>query len=85
MLYRLARMRGFLTPIGTPVYIDNRQLDGFIDRFLQESCRDCDCETCRYCHRWAERVVRIDPEWRAECLALYERLFREMETGTLWR
>ena len=46
-------------------HLDNRRLDGFIDRFLPAlSCVDVDREKCRYCHRFAERAVSIDPEYR---------------------
>ncbi|MBI4513951.1 MAG: U32 family peptidase, partial [Gemmatimonadetes bacterium] len=85
LLYRLAQRRGLLGYAGTPVYIDNRALDGFIQRFLTQGCRERDCETCRYCHAWAEKAVCIDEAWRAECLALYEAAFGELESGGLWR
>lgn len=84
-LYRLAHRRGLLGRVDTPVYIDNPALDGFIQRFLERGCRDHDCETCRYCHGWAEKAVRIDEAWRRECLGLYDAAFKEMESGTLWR
>jgi collagenase-like PrtC family protease len=39
--------------------IDNRKLDGFINRFKNESCREKNCEECRYCHETADRTVKI--------------------------
>lgn len=85
LLYALARRCGLLgRSDGTPVYIDNRALDGFIRRFLTQGCRDVDCEACRYCHGWLPRAVRIDEAWRAGCLALYEADFQEIESGSLW-
>ena len=47
-----------------PVYIDNRKLDGFMDRLANKGCKDVDCEACRYCHQWAERSVAIDEQYR---------------------
>ena len=86
LLYHLARRRGLVgAPEGTPVYVDNRALDGFIRRFSKQGCRDLDCEQCGYCHAWAAKAVRIDDAWRDECLALYETAFKEMESGRLWR
>ncbi len=85
LLYRLAKVRGFLGPAGTPVHVDNRALDGFIDRFCDQGCRDLDCETCGYCQAWASKSVRVDPEWQDECRRLHEELFAEMEIGSLWR
>lgn len=67
-----------------PVTIDNRALDGFIDRFRETGCQDVDCEECRYCHGWAERVVRIDPEWRDRMREISDDLLDEMEAGTFW-
>lgn len=83
MLYALARERGLLSD-DAPVYVDNRALDGFIDRFLEQGCRGLDCEACRYCHRWAARAVRIDEPWARRCIARYQELFRELESGSLW-
>jgi len=67
-----------------PVQIDNRALDGFLDRFLAEGCQAVDCESCRYCHEWAERVVRIDPEWRERMDAIYADLLEEADGGGFW-
>ncbi|MBI4420943.1 MAG: hypothetical protein HY560_08970 [Gemmatimonadetes bacterium] len=85
LLYRLARRRGFLGSAGPPpVYVDNRALDGFLDGLPKGGCRHRDCETCRYCHAWADKVVRIDQEWCTDCQALYQAAFDQMETGGLW-
>lgn len=67
-----------------PVTIDNRSLDGFMDRFVTAGCKDVDCESCRHCHRWAERAVRVDPAFRDRCAALYRTVFDDMESGRLW-
>jgi collagenase-like PrtC family protease len=83
-LYRLAKLRGFLGPVEQPpVRVENRRLDGFLNRFLSQGCRDTVCEDCRYCHRWAERAVTIDEGWRQECLALYASAFDGLESGSL--
>lgn len=67
-----------------PVQIDNHALNGFIDRFKKISCQDLDCESCRYCHEWAEKVVKIDPEWRARMGNIYDDLIGEIDSGTFW-
>jgi len=67
-----------------PVQIDNRALDGFMDRFLKTGCQDVDCEECRYCHRWAEKAVRIEPEWRARMQVIYDDLTDELDSGSFW-
>jgi collagenase-like PrtC family protease len=68
-----------------PVYIDNRALDGFLQRFEKMGCENLDCETCRYCHQWAEKSVYFDPAWRQQMSALYDRLLADLHGGSLWQ
>ena len=64
--------------------IDNRALDGFMDRFKEKGCQDVDCESCRYCHEWAEKAVRIDPGWKARMHEIYADLLEEIDGGSFW-
>ena len=77
---------GVLYPLRgpNPVQISNRDLDGFIDRFKTKGCQDVDCETCRYCHQWAEKVVKIDPDWRDRMGAIYNDLLDDIDSGSFW-
>jgi len=44
----LASKRGMLEPLkGEPVYIDNRELSGFIPGFRDRDCRSNDCAALR--------------------------------------
>ena len=83
---KLAEARGMLKPLAgnPPVVLDNRALDGFMERFLTKGCKDVDCDACRYCHRWAERAVKIEPEHKARCMRLYERVFDDLHSGRMW-
>ena len=85
-LARLGKRMGLLYPRkgGSPLFLDNRKMDSFIDRFLEKSCIDVDCESCRYCHRFADEALTIDPEYRRDVLAQYRDLFEDMHTGTFW-
>ena len=67
-----------------PIVIDNRALDGFLDRFDKAGCQDLDCEACRYCHAWADKAVSIDPSWGPEMIAIYEDLLEEVDGGRFW-
>ncbi|MBK7859840.1 MAG: U32 family peptidase [Archangiaceae bacterium] len=67
-----------------PVYIDNRALDGFMERFETKGCESVDCETCRYCHQWAEKSVSFDPSWRKSMTAHFDGLLDELHGGSLW-
>ncbi|MCZ7680128.1 MAG: U32 family peptidase [Sandaracinaceae bacterium] len=66
------------------LFLDNRKLDGFIDRFLHKSCIDVDCESCRYCHEYADRAVTVDPKYHEEVRAMYDDLFADMQGGAFW-
>jgi len=85
-LKRLAELRGMTRPVEdqTPVYIDNRALDGFIERFRTNSCMDIDCEDCRWCHEFAAKAVKLDETNRVAALEAYEELFASLHGGSMW-
>ena len=86
-LVSMGRRMGLLYPMRKqrpPLYLDNRKLDGFMDRFLSAGCVDVDCEDCRYCHQWADDTVEIDPDYREDVLGAYRGLFEDMNTGRFW-
>jgi hypothetical protein len=85
-LKRLAELRGMTKPIEgqPPVYIDNRQLDGFMEHFRANRCIDIDCEDCRWCHDFAAKAITIDVSKRAAALAAYEELFASLHGGSMW-
>lgn len=67
------------------VYIDNRKLDGFLDRFLHQNCRNLDCNTCQYCHNIAKNSVQLNEQFRKECLHLHQQIDDNLETGGFWK
>ncbi len=67
-----------------PVQVNNRDLDGFMERFKTEGCQDLDCEACQYCHDWAARAVKIDPDWRANTREILEGLLDDLDQGAFW-
>ncbi len=86
-LKKLAELRGMSAPVSSepPVYIDNRALDGFIERFKTKGCIDQDCKSCRWCHDFADKAVRLNETHRRQALELYDELFESIESGDLWR
>ncbi|MBW6510621.1 MAG: U32 family peptidase [Desulfuromonadaceae bacterium] len=86
-LKRLAELRGMTRPLhgNLPVYIDNRALDGFMERFKNNSCIDVDCEDCRWCHDFAAKAVTIDAARQEATLAVYDELFASLNSGSMWR
>jgi collagenase-like PrtC family protease len=75
----------FTSKLGSPpIYIDNRKLDGFLEKH-PKSCRNRDCDECRYCHEIAERAIYIKKDYKKELISLYENLLKELKTGTMWK
>jgi collagenase-like PrtC family protease len=83
---RMGRRAGLLYPRRgpNPVQIDNRSLDGFIERFRTRSCQSLDCEECRYCHEWAARAVRIDPAFERDMRRIYASVLDDIHSGAFW-
>lgn len=84
-LKKLAEKRGLLSTMDwDPVYIDNRQLDGFITGMKDINCRKTDCSACGYCAAWAQKVIRVDSNFQSEMLGLYAEVFGDLYSGKLW-
>jgi len=83
--FELCKKKGMLSSIDeAPVIIDNRKLDGFLDRWIKQNCREVDCEQCRYCHDYADRAVRIHAPYRQDCLSLHDHIDQNIVSGNLW-
>jgi Zn ribbon nucleic-acid-binding protein len=87
LLKRLADHRGMTRPVDgpAPVVIDNRALDGFIERFREAGCRDVDCSNCGWCHKSAAKAVQFRGDSREKSLQAYDELFDVMHDGRMWR
>ncbi|NOX53576.1 MAG: peptidase U32 [Planctomycetes bacterium] len=87
LLKRVADLQNMKRPVnGEPaVYIDNRALDGFIERFREVGCRDVDCAECGWCEKFARKAVRFNETTRQQTLAAYDDLFRSLHEGDMWR
>ncbi|MEK7485680.1 MAG: U32 family peptidase [Planctomycetota bacterium] len=83
---QLAETKGMLTDLQgePPVVIDNKKLDGFLERFMKLGCRDVNCDDCQHCHSYAKQAITINPNYRENCLNLHQKLDQELETGSLW-
>jgi collagenase-like PrtC family protease len=51
------------------ICVDNRKLDGFLDRFIRIPCAP-DCTACGYCREWADRAVTVQEELRERFTAI---------------
>jgi len=85
-LQKLSEKKGMLRSLEgpAPIVIDNKKLDGFLTRFLKNSCRNISCEECQYCHQFAEKAITINKEYQNECLDLHKTIDKNLETGGFW-
>ena len=44
------------------VCIDNRKLDGFIKKFIEQDCSTKECSQCRYCDNIAKKVITYNQD-----------------------
>jgi len=86
-LKRLADALNMTRPVAgrPPVFVDNRALDGFMERFRKEGCRDADCEVCRWCHDFSAKAVQVDAAHRSRALHAFDALFEALDGGSMWR
>ncbi len=87
LLKRLADLRCMTRPVEgqPPVTIDNRALDGFIERFRETGCRDVNCSECRWCHKFADRAVCFHGDTREKSLVAYSELLEVLDDGSMWK
>ena len=68
----------------SPVYIDNKKLDGFLDGSRDKDCRTTDCSNCGHCERYMHKAVRVEKEFRTGVLEEYGKIFNDMDSGRTW-
>jgi collagenase-like PrtC family protease len=84
-LKKLAEKRGLISAMEwDPVYIDNKELDGFLPGMKEIDCRTTDCMVCGYCSAWTEKAVKMDKNFQSEMLLLYSDAFGSLYSGKLW-
>lgn len=65
LMLRMLKLRRRLLTFD--ITIDNNELNDFLEGFQKIRCVETYCEDCRYCHKYAQRVVHYD---RAEAAVL---------------
>jgi collagenase-like PrtC family protease len=61
-VFKLMRIRQTLSAMEGLVSIDNRCLDGFVERLRRNGCAGDSCNECRICNEVAEIAVRVDKD-----------------------
>lgn len=99
-LYNVGSLKRVAQVLNIPdVRLDNRELDGFLERFRAGfSCanRVCDDEgwlgegaqvqtngKCQYCKRWANKAFRIDRQKQAEWVAESDAVLEDIKTSKM--
>lgn len=72
------------SPQSGPVYIDNRALDGFLDRLPQDQCRKGACAACGFCRQWSKKAVRVDASWNGKFKSDGQSIVTGLSDGTFW-
>ncbi len=66
------------------VFIDNRELDGFLESVSNADCVNHICASCRICESYTNKSVRINESWKKECLEMSKALNAGMYDGSHW-
>lgn len=74
-LFRMARFSKFFSQI--QVYIDNKELDGFIEG-MPKDCDLISCERCGYCEAIAKKAVRLDKDYLESTIVQYKDALDEL-------
>lgn len=83
-LFRLYRLLS-LIPEHDPTVLDNRELKGFIQFFIEKRCRRDSCRECGYCRGVAERALHIPQNYRDRMLGIYKELLEGACGGSLFK
>jgi collagenase-like PrtC family protease len=70
---------------GSPVCIDNKNLDGFLEGLMQRGCSPASCNRCDYCGSWAKKTVNLDAHHRKKMLDKAAILDEGLLNGEHWK
>ncbi len=68
----------------SPVYIDNRALDGFLRKAIKAGCNPTKCTECSFCKKKASEVIQIRGDYKQQVLSLAYKLEQGMISGSHW-
>jgi collagenase-like PrtC family protease len=68
----------------TPIYIDNKKLDGFLKEIMKRDCKNSLCSECLYCNSIASKHVVYDKDYRVKILKLAQELDKGLISSSHW-
>jgi len=66
------------------IFIDNRKLDNFIDKFIREDCSSRDCGSCGYCAKIAENVLSYDRTYLENLKSRHKKFLDDFVRGNVF-
>ncbi|MFP4164589.1 MAG: U32 family peptidase [Chitinispirillaceae bacterium] len=69
---------------GAPVYMDNKKLDGYVEKIRKKGCTVTSCTGCGYCAQIAEKAITLKDDYRDRIRVLADTLDRGMVSGSHW-
>lgn len=73
------------------VYIDNKSLNGFLEHFIKNPCRNKTCYTedksygeCRHCYNLAEKIVKINEVEQNQAIHRAQDLINSVNSGRMF-
>ncbi|MBU3933662.1 MAG: U32 family peptidase [Candidatus Omnitrophica bacterium] len=82
-IFKFYKARKFLG--ADKIYINNRDLDGFLQFFLNNNCSLISCQECNYCEETASRAINISPEYMRSHREKYKDFLDNLINGKLFR
>lgn len=67
------------------LFIDNRDLDGFLEGFFKIDCRLISCKECGYCQQIAQAVVKFSDTDQKDFYFKHKRAYDELFSNKLFR
>lgn len=65
------------------IYIDNRKLDGFLKKFIEQDCAYQGCAECGYCGRIAKEVITYDKNYIENLKLNYKEFLDNLAKGKI--
>jgi len=70
---------------GSPIYIDNRKLDGFLDHFINGNCDFISCSKCTYCEKMAKVAIKMDAGRQSAIIEKYRDYLDTLISSKMFR
>ncbi|MDG5814780.1 U32 family peptidase [Chitinispirillales bacterium ANBcel5] len=70
--------------IHAPIYINNRNLDGYLEQLKQKGCSSTDCKKCSFCETTAANTVSFNNDLKLRALSYYASLRDSLYSTEQW-